>query len=215
MRQTLLTLSLAVLTFVAPLTTRAAAQDAKKTRGTVTAMTGTTVTVQVAASTMTFAVDEKTVVEARGAGTAAKQAAATKQAGPSLAQVIKVGQTVEVSYQEAGGTMHATTIRAVPASAVNPSMAKSATGKVTSVSATSLSISGSSGGGASFAQTFVISAKTKVVGKGAGTAAASTGGKAAATDLVHAGDTVHVSFSDMNGTLQAATVTVTMKAAAK
>jgi hypothetical protein len=32
---------------------------------------------------------------------------------------------------------------------------------------------------------------------------------------VHTGDTVHVEFSDMNGTLQANAVTVTMKAAGK
>ena len=94
-------------------------------------------------------------------------------------------------------------------------MAKSATGKVTSVSADSLTINGSAGSGANFTQTFVIGSKTKVVGKGAGTAAAKGGGKAVATDLVHTGDTVHVSFNDLNGALQAATVTVTMKAPVK
>ena len=114
-----------------------------------------------------------------------------------------------------GGMMHATMIVAVAASSLTPSTAKSATGKVTSVSASSLSISGSSGGGASFTQTFVIDAKTKVVGRGAGTATAKSGGKAVATDLVHDGDTVNVSFSDMNGMLHATAVTVTMKAAAK
>jgi len=214
MKRTLLTLSLAVLTFAA-FTPRVAAQETKKARGTVTAMTGTSLTVQVAGTAMDFGVDGKTVVEARGAGTAAKKAAADRKAGPSLAEVIKVGQPVEVAYSDAGGKMHATSIRAVAsADAPTPSAAKSATGKVASVSASALTINGSGGGGATFTQTFVLSSKTKVIGKGAGTMAASSGGKVAATDLVHAGDTVHVEFSDVNGALQASAVTVTMKAAA-
>ena len=139
----------------------------------------------------------------------------TTRPGPSLSEVIKVGQAVEVSYHDAGGTMHAAGIRAIAASELTPSMAKSSTGKVSSVSADSLTISGSGGSGASFTQTFVIGPNTKVVGKGAGTTAANSGGKAVATDVVHIGDTVHVSFSDAGGTLQATTVTVTMKAAAE
>jgi hypothetical protein len=196
-------------------TTPAAAQDTKTTRGTVTAMTGTQVTVQVAGTAMNFAYDAKTVVEARGAGTASKQAAAASKAGPVLSEVLKTGQSVEVTYRETGGAMHATIIRAISASGATPSMAKSSTGKVTAVSATSLTINGSSGGGASFTQTFAIGATTKVVGKGVGTAAASSGGRTVATDLVHTGDSVHVSFRDMDGKLLADTVTVTSAAAPK
>ena len=215
MRSTLLALSLAALTIVA-VATRATAQDTKTARGTVSAMSGTSLTVTVAGTAMNFMVDDKTVVEARGAGTAANKASAAGKAGPKLGEVVKTGQSVEVSYREMGSAMHATKVRTISASAAAPpSMAKDATGKVTAVSATSLTISGSGGGGSSFTQTYVISDKTKVVGKGASTATEKTGGKAVATDLVHTGDTVHVSFSDMNGALQAGTVTVTMKAAAK
>lgn len=214
MKRTLLTLSLAVLT-VAALTPRAAAQDTKHARGKVTAMTGTSVTVQVAGTAMDFAVDDKTVVQARGAGTAAKKAAAEQKAGPTLAEVVKVGQAVEVAYKEVGGKMHASSIRAVATADAAPAAAKSSTGKVASVSASSLTINGSGGGGATFTQTFAIGPKTKVIGKGAGTMAANSGGKVAATNLVHTGDTVHVEFSDVNGTLQANAVTVTMKAATK
>jgi hypothetical protein len=215
MRRTLLALSVAVLTIVTLFTTGARAQETKKARGTVTAMSAATMTVQVAGTAMNFAVDSKTVVEARGAGTASKKAAADNKPGPSLSEVIKVGQAVEVSYHDAGGTMHAAGIRAIAASELTPSTAKSSTGKVSSVSANSLTISGSGGSGATFTQTFVIGPNTKVVEKGAGTMAAKTGGKAVATDLVHTGDTVHVAFSDANGTLQATTVTVTTKAVAK
>ena len=56
-------------------------------------------------------------------------------------------------------------------------------------------------------------AQTKVVGRGAGTATKATGGKAAITDLVAAGDKVTVSFHDMGGTLHAAEVRVTAKGA--
>jgi Domain of unknown function (DUF5666) len=215
MRRMVLALVLAVLTLTTTFTREALAQDAKKARGTVTALTGTTVTLQVGGASMNFTVDEKTVVEARGASTASKQAAAARKAGPSLTDVIKVGQAVEVSYHEMGGTMHAAMIRTIPASDANPPRATSATGKVSAVSATSLTITGSSGAGANFTQTFVIGSTTKVVGKGAGTAAAKSGGKPLATDLVHAGDTVHVAFRENGGTLQATTVTVTVSAAPK
>ncbi len=213
MTRTLLALPLA-LTLCSG-TTPAAAQDTKTMRGTVTSMTGAMLIVQVAGTAMHFTVDEKTVVVARGAGTASKQAAAARTGGPALSEVIKTGQAVEVTYLQLADSMRATTIRAIQASAANPSMAKNSSGKVTAISATSLTIHGSSGGGANFTQTFAIGSTTKVVGPGAGTAAASSGGKAVATDLVHMGDTVHVSFEEMNGALQASTVSVTAKAAAK
>ena len=72
--------------------------------------------------------------------------------------------------------------------------------------------SGSSGGGATFDQTFTIDSKTKVVGRGAGTKSAAAGGKVAITDLIAAGDKVSVSFHDMGGTLHASEVRVTAKA---
>ena len=215
MRQTLLALPLVALTLVGAFTAKATAQETKKTRGTVTAMTESTVTVQVADTSMTFTVDDKTHVMARGAGTASAQAAAAGKSGPKLADVIKTGQAVEVSYQGTGGAMRATTIQAVAASAVAPPMNKSSNGKVTTVSAVSLTISGSSGAGATFTQTFVIDPKTKVTGRGVGTAAAKAGGRVPATDLVHTGDTVRVAFRDVNGTLHASSVSVSVKAAAK
>ena len=136
MRSTLLALSLAALTIVA-VATRATAQDTKTARGTVSAMSGTSLTVTVAGTAMNFMVDDKTVVEARGAGTAANKASAAGKAGPKLGEVVKTGQSVEVSYREMGSAMHATKVRAISASAAAPpSMAKDATGKVTAVSAT-------------------------------------------------------------------------------
>jgi flagellar hook-associated protein 2 len=215
MRRTLLAIPLIALTLVAAVSTRAAAQD-KTARGTVSAMSANKLTVSVAGTSMDFTVDDKTVVEARGGATAARKAQAANQAGAKLGDVIKTGQSVEVTYKEMGGALHASMVRSITASAAAPAApSTSSTGKVTAVSATSITINGSGGGGSNFTQTFVISGTTKVVGKGAGTASEKAGGKVAATDLVKTGDTVHVEFKDMNGTLQANTITVTAKAAAK
>ena len=211
MRRTLL--ALAVLAVAAWPATHAFAQDAKKVTGTVTAMAADSVSVKVANVDMKFAVDAKTTVEASGAGTKAAAAMKAGAAGPKLADVVKVGQNVEVTYHEMGGTNHAAMIRRVSSPGASPAASTRSSGKVTAVAADSMSISGTSGGGASFSQTFTIDSKTKVTGKGAGTAAAAKGGKVVVTDIVHTGDTVSVSFHDMGGTLHAASITVTMKAA--
>jgi len=180
-------------------------------------MAADSVNVKVQGVDMKFVVDGKTTVEARGAGTKARAAERAGQAGPKLGDVVKVGQAVEVSYHDMSGTLHAAKIRAVaspgPATATEAA-AKSSSGTVKSVTASSLSISGSGGGGSTFDQTFTIDAKTKVIGKGAGTASAAKGGKIAITDLVAAGDKVSVSFHDMGGALHASEVRVTSKGAA-
>ncbi len=214
MRRTFLALALGALVVAG--TTPAFAQPTKTARGTVTAMAADSINVKVQNVDMKFVVDSKTTVEARGAGTKSKAAQRAGMSGPKLSEVVKVGEAVEVSYHDMSGTLHAAKIRAVanpgPATAAEAA-SKSSNGTVKSVTATSLSISGSSGGGATFDQTFTIDAKTKVVARGAGTATRKTGGKGAITDLVSMGDKVSVSFHDMGGTLHASEVRVTAKAA--
>ena len=80
--------------------------------------------------------------------------------------------------------------------------AMAATGTVKSVSATSLTVS--SGGKD---MTFTIDGSTKFVGKGLGTK--QKAGPLTATDAVHEGDMVSVSYHDMGGTMHAANVRVT------
>ena len=217
MRRTFVALALGALVVAGWPTTQAFAQATKTARGSVTAMAADSISVKVQSVDMKFTVDAKTTVEARGAGTKSKAAQAAGMAGPKLGDVVKVGDAVEVSYHDMGGTLHAAKIRAVaspgPATAADAA-SKTSNGTVKSVAATSLSISGTAGGGATFDQTFVIDAKTKVIGRGAGTAAAAKGGKTAITDLITAGDKVTVHFHDMGGTLHAAEVRVTAKAAA-
>ena len=83
----------------------ALAQATKTVKGSVTNVGANTITVAVAGKDMTFNVDVKTTVVARGAGTKAKAAEAAGKTGPGVAEVLKAGDAVEVVYHEAG--MHA------------------------------------------------------------------------------------------------------------
>lgn len=213
MRRLLLAVPLAALSVVGWPTSHALAQATKTTRGTLTAMAADSVTVKVGTTDMKFSVDDKTQVQATGAGTKARQAAAAGKPGPKLADIVKVGQAVEVTYQDMGGMLHAATIRRVSSAGNAGAPGKTSMGKVTAISATSLTISGSAGGGAAFTQTFTIDPKTSVTGRGAGTAAGAKGGKTVATDLIAMGDTVSVSFREEGTTLHASNVRVTAKAA--
>ena len=200
MTRTLLLSSIAAVVLFGSVPSNAIGQDMKMARGTVTALGADNVTVKVGGQEMTFAVDNTTKVEAPGAGTKSRQAQAAGKTGPVIADVLKKGQGVEVSYRDANGSLHATRLRAVPVAAnaggiVQKEPAEEhSSGTVTSLSATSLTISGSGGAGATFRQTFAIDPSTKVIGKGAGTAAAAKGGRAANTDLIANGDWVSVSF---------------------
>ncbi|MBI3400295.1 MAG: hypothetical protein HY048_02650 [Acidobacteria bacterium] len=88
-----------------------------------------------------------------------------------------------------------------------------ASGTVTSVSLTSITIGGGAGGGAKFSRTFAVDADTKVIAKGAGTTSAAMGGRAAITDMVTTGDKVNVSYHKMGEMNHASEVRVTTKAA--
>ncbi len=207
MRKTVVALGF-TLAFVCGVGSQAFAQTGAKTaRGTVTAMAADSLTVKVANVDMTFTVDSKTMVTAAGAGTKDKAATQAGMSGPKMGDVIKVGQAVSVSYQDMGGKLHASSIRAVSTPGGSP--ATSSNGTVKSVSATSMTIDGSGSSGSTFTQTFTIDGNTKVVGKGAGTA--TKGAKVVITDLVASGDHVSVSFHQMGDMLHASTVTVTQK----
>jgi hypothetical protein len=80
----------------------------------------------------------------------------------------------------------------------------SASGRVKSVSGSSLVVT--SGGKD---MTFTLDNTTKFTGKGLSTKTKAGGGTIAATDAVHDGDMVSVSYHDMGGTMHAASVRVT------
>src|SRR5262245_20613167 len=184
-----------------------AAQD-KTARGTVTAMAGDSLTVKVGANDMKFSVDAKTTLVASGAGTQGRK----NEAGSvKLADFVKTGQPVIVSYRETGSTMYATRVERVSSagssggsgsSSAPPT--KSSNGTVKSVAAGSLTITAD---GKDI--TFVVDANTSVVAKGAGTKSEKApGGKIAITDVVKAGERVAVSYHEMGTTMHAAEVRV-------
>jgi Domain of unknown function (DUF5666) len=222
MRRTILRLSLAAFTLVGFISVSLTAQETKTARGTVTAMGGDSISVKAGEREMKFVVDAKTVVTAEGAGTASREAAASGKS-LKLADVVKVGDAVEVSYHETGGTMHAARIRRTPSAGAGgggtsddrPS-SDTATGTVQTVSATSLTITGSAGGSGKFTQTFTVDTNTKVVATGAGTAAAAAkekGKSMGVTDFIATGDQVAVTYEKKGDALIATQIRVTRKAA--
>ncbi len=132
---------------------------------------------------------------------------------------MKPGDAVEVTYVDApSGALRATHIRSI-LSVGNTGDPKPSelvsNGTVKSVTANAITISGSSGVGATFTQSFNIDPSTKVIAKGAGTAAAAKGGKLVLTEAVAPGDRVSVSYHEGGGALQASEVRVTMKASVR
>ena len=202
----------------AGLTARAAAQDTKSARGTVTAVGGDSITVRVAERELKFTVDPKTLLTAIGAGTAERKADAAGKPGPRVADFVKAGDAVEVSYQETGSTMRASTIRRVNSAgggSMSPDRAETAEGRVDSISGSTLVITGSAASSGSFKQSFAVDATTKVIAVGASTAAAAKGGKLVLTDFVGIGDQVTVSYRKAGSGLHADEVRVMSKAPKK
>ena len=198
------------------LTASVSAQD-RSVRGTVTAIGGDSITVKAADGELKFTVDAKTVLTAPGAGTADRRAEAAGKPGPRVADFVKAGDAVEVSYTQTGSTMHASNIRRVTGAggggsgSVSSERAETANGTVDSITATTLVISGKASGG-SFKQTFAIDASTKVIAAGASTAAAaSKGGKIVLSEFVGAGDQVTVSYRKAGNTIHADEVHVRSK----
>jgi Domain of unknown function (DUF5666) len=197
-------------------TALAAAQESKSARGTVTAIAGDTITVKAAERELKFTVDPKTVLTASGAGTADRKAEAAGKPGPRLADFVKTGDTVEVTYLESGSTMRASNIRRVASAgsgggSMSGDRPETANGTVDSISGSTLVISGSAGGGGSFKQSYAVDATTRVVAVGASTAAAATGGKVAIADFVGIGDQVTVSYRKAGSGLHADEVRVLTK----
>ena len=201
--------AMVVLIVSAGLTARAVAQETKSARGTVTAVSGDSITVRVAERELKFSVDTKTVLTASGAGTADRKADAAGKPGLRVADFVKTGDAVELTYQETGSTMRASNIRRVTSAGGQSMSGDHAEGRVDSLSGSTLVISGSAGSGGSFKQSFAVDGATKVIAMGASTAAA--GGKVVLTDFVGIGDQVTVSYRKAGSGLHADEVRVRAK----
>jgi hypothetical protein len=78
--------------------------------GRVTALTAGSLTIKSGSGEMTFSVDPKTRVLARGAGAATQEARAAGS-GPAITDLVKVGEDVVVTYRKSGNTNLATEVR--------------------------------------------------------------------------------------------------------
>jgi hypothetical protein len=79
----------------------------KNANGTVKAVAANTLTVTADGKDLTFAIDDDTNVVGRGVGTAASAAGGRVP----IAQVVKAGDRVTVTYHEMGNAMHAAEVR--------------------------------------------------------------------------------------------------------
>jgi hypothetical protein len=208
MRRFILSIGSAVLLLASPLV--AQAQPTKTVSGTISEIAADAITVKADGKDMKFVIDGKTQVITPGGGTKTR-AAETTGKGVGAMDVLKVGQAVEIRYHEQG--MHAASIRTIasvpgPASPAGPK-AMTASGVVASISGSSLVVKG-----ASAELTFAVDEKTTVIGTGVGTAgekAKSEGKKPTLSELLHEGDTVSVTYHDVDGTKHASVVRITKR----
>src|SRR5262245_22585617 len=92
--------------------TAVAAEKSKMTQGKVTAVTADSITISTGAESMTFAADGATTVKGKGLGTKANEKAA-KGEKMTLIDSVAVNDVVSVTYTEADGKLHASTIKIV------------------------------------------------------------------------------------------------------
>jgi Domain of unknown function (DUF5666) len=212
MKRLIALIACAVLMSAAP-----ALAQTKTVKGKVTTVGANTITVNVAGKDMTFNVDAKTNVMAKGGTTKTREAQAAGKTGPGIAEVLKSGESVEVAYHEAG--MHADSVRVIasvpppppPAKADEAPKAKAmtATGVVSAVSGNSLTVNEKTG-----VATFTVDSKTVVSGTGLGTAGRKVqeaGGKLTLGEFVKEGDTVTVTYMEDGGAKKAEKVRIVKK----
>ena len=212
------------IALAAPPALAAQAEPTKTAAGTVTSVTGSSVTVKTASGDMTFNIDSKTRVIAPGGGTKTRAAQAEGKPGAPVTDLLKAGQKVEVKYHETG--MHAATIRSIGTLPAAPKAAaaggesappppppapkaQTASGTVTAVTGKSLTVKAASGD-----MTFSIDEKTTVSGTGIGTAGrklAAEGAKSTLGEFIKEGDTVSVTYKDVAGTNHASVIRIVRK----
>jgi hypothetical protein len=192
-----------------------ASAQTKWVRGTVVSVAGDTFVVKVAGKDMTFKVDKTTMLEARGAGTAMREAQRMGAAGVNFADFVKPGVGVEVHYKDAAGTLMATEVQSgLPPSegAVSEeSTGGSARGSVAAITGSSVTIKSGDRD-----WTFTVDPKTRVVGQGLGTITRQfkeQGKSPTITDLIGLNDQVTVYFKDAAGEKRANEIRVMQKAA--
>jgi hypothetical protein len=178
----------------------------KEAQGTVTAVSGSSITIASGAKPMTFVIDKDTKLESKVAARKSRDAKATDTPGVQITDFIKVGTPVLVRYQEANGANHAMFVRQVssPGDASEPHDAvKIASGTVKAVSLSQVTLASDGKD-----MTFAINRDTEVLARGATKTTKAAGGTTTIADFVHNGDDVSVSYVDNAGTMTASQVRV-------
>ena len=105
--------AVAFISFVAftPVSAQTKSQGGGPAKGVVASVAADSITVTVGGKALTFNVDAKTDVTAPGAGTATKAAKKGGMKGAKFADLVKVGDEVEVTYKDVSGKMMASAIR--------------------------------------------------------------------------------------------------------
>jgi uncharacterized protein DUF5666 len=201
----------AVAVLVLTVGVRSAGAQTKEARGTVAAVSDSSLTIKAGERDLTFVVNADTKVEASGAGRQTRQVRAAGGTGIKFTEFVKTGRPVLVTYREANGTNQAVSVRAISAAgpgggSTSDEAAKIASGKVTSITTSALTI-------ASNGQnlTFAVDAATIVAAARAGRATKAAGGRIPITDLVGNGDMVSVTYRNAGTTLSASQVRITVK----
>ena len=99
-------LALSVALWPSAASAQAKAKNQMLPNGIVKSVSGTILIVTALGKDTTFAVDAKTRVVGKGVGTKS----AAKGGKPTIVDLLKEGDRVTVTYQDMGGTMHASTI---------------------------------------------------------------------------------------------------------
>jgi hypothetical protein len=184
-----------VLTVASP-----ADAQTREARGTITAVTDSTLSIKTASEELTFYVDGETHLEVRSA----ERNIQREQPGrpsPRVNSFFEPGQAVLVRYQEVKGRNHALDIGRVGSAGLDAQ--KISDGKVKLVTPTQLTID-NNGRDLSFA----ISSDTHVFLKGATKATEASGGNKSITTYVHPGDTVSVAYREGDAKMTASEVRV-------
>jgi hypothetical protein len=181
------------------------AQD-KEARGSVTAISNTSMTIASGERSWTFIVDGNTKLEVKAAARETRQARATDKPGITITQYVHTGNPVLVRYNDVDGRLHALSVRPV-SSAGDGSAAKEpvkiANGIVKAVSLSQVTLESNGKD-----LTFAINSDTDVLARGATKTTKAAGGKATIADFVHNGDDVSITYLDSAGTMTASQVRV-------
>jgi len=180
--------------------------QSKEARGTVTAVTDSTISMKAGAEQLTFYVDSETHLDVRTAQRDLQQAQAGKPS-PRVNNFFEAGQVVLVRYREEKGRNHALDISRVSSTGAGGGSisdpAKISDGKVKSVTDSQVVIDA---GGREM--TFAISGDTNVLAKGATKATKAAGGSTTITTFVHPGDMVSISYHEAGAKMMASEVRV-------